>query len=308
MSDEDYHARLRAASGRRKAAVYRSLRKEDEEDSDEASSSGDEGEEQRPPALTAGKGCSATTIVLVLILGVVVLLGVAFVVLSRLRDSNNSSSAPSSSNSASSPTAANPADKTTPSSPSSASTPSSGQAGSPSSAPASATDSSDASSSSGTSSASSDQSALTEQGISTFLGNNTGGIASWYHTDSGTDSTNGRSWCEFPYNDAVVGFAPSLATMLSSFDNDATKAKTGFCGLEAEVYSPKTGALVTMIIADAFDDTWVKTPASIDVIYGSFPALFGSSTDNKNDVVKEVWWQLTGNRNESFTYKGVGVG
>ncbi|BGP48701.1 hypothetical protein JCM10450v2_004577 [Rhodotorula kratochvilovae] len=145
-----------------------------------------------------------------------------------------------------------------------------------------------------------DQSTLKAQGISTFLGNNTGGIASWYHTDSGTDSTNDDY--------TVPGLAPSLATMLSSFSQDAAAAKTAFCGLAAEVYSPKTGKTVTLYIADAFDDTWVRTPASIDVIYGSFELLFGETTDNKDDVVKECWWQLTGEREDKYTYKGVGVG
>ncbi|GAA6005980.1 uncharacterized protein JCM10292_005634 [Rhodotorula paludigena] len=153
-----------------------------------------------------------------------------------------------------------------------------------------------------------DQSVLREQGISTFLGRNEGAIASWYHTNSGTDSTNGRSWCEFPYNDSVPGFAPSLKTMLSSFGDDAAKAKEGFCGLEARVYSPKTDKTLTMYIADAFDDTWVRTPSSIDVIYDSFADIFGSTTDNKDDVVKACWWELTGGREEKYTYKGVGVG
>lgn len=70
-------------------------------------------------------------------------------------------------------------------------------------------------------------------------------------------------------DDDVPGFAPSLKTMLSSFNSDATAAKKAFCGLKATVYSPKTGRQVPMIIADAFDDKWVRTPNSIDVIYGS---------------------------------------
>ncbi|GJN90946.1 hypothetical protein Rhopal_003960-T1 [Rhodotorula paludigena] len=102
-------------------------------------------------------------------------------------------------------------------------------------------------------------------------------------------------------DDSVPGFAPSLKTMLSSFGNDAAKAKEGFCGLEARVYSPKTDKTLTMYIADAFDDT-------IDVIYDSFAEIFGSTTDNKDDVVKECWWELTGGREEKYTYKGVGVG
>ncbi|TKA58118.1 hypothetical protein B0A53_00520 [Rhodotorula sp. CCFEE 5036] len=101
-----------------------------------------------------------------------------------------------------------------------------------------------------------------------------------------------------PDNDAVPGFAPSLATMLASFDQNSAAAKQAFCGLEAEVYSPRTGKTVTLYIADAFDDKWVRTPSSIDVLFDSFPELYGARTDNKNDVVKEVWWRLTGRRNE----------
>ncbi|BGP25099.1 hypothetical protein JCM10295v2_004019 [Rhodotorula toruloides] len=73
--------------------------------------------------------------------------------------------------------------------------------------------------------------------------------------------------------------------MLSSFAGDAPAAKKAFCGLKATVHSPKTGKQVSMIIADAFDDNWVRTPNSIDVIYGSFSELFGSTTNNKDDVV-----------------------
>ncbi|GAA5864196.1 hypothetical protein JCM3774_001253 [Rhodotorula dairenensis] len=153
-----------------------------------------------------------------------------------------------------------------------------------------------------------DVSALKAMGISTFLGNNTGAIASWYRSNNPRDSTNGRSWCQMPYNDAVPGFAPSLKTMLASFDQDSTAAKRAFCGLEAKVYSPATRKTVTLFIADAFDDKWVRTPASIDVMFDSFASLFGRTTHDKNDVVKDVSWRLTGKRNEQFTYEGVGSG
>lgn len=150
-------------------------------------------------------------------------------------------------------------------------------------------------------------------GISTFLGNNTGAIASWYRTENPGDHTNGercvvfvyemialltrfwlkqgdlgvnfhvrRSWCPPAGgherlltelrgidNNSMPGFAPSLKTMLASFDQNATAAKIAFCGLEARVYSPVTQNMTKLYIADAFDDTWVLTPASIDVIKGS---------------------------------------
>lgn len=57
--------------------------------------------------------------------------------------------------------------------------------------------------------------------------------------------------------------------MLASFDGDSAAAKKAFCGLYAQVYSPTTDQTVALMIADAFDDKWVRTPASIDVIYGS---------------------------------------
>ncbi|GAA5939527.1 hypothetical protein JCM10213_009116 [Rhodosporidiobolus nylandii] len=145
------------------------------------------------------------------------------------------------------------------------------------------------------SSSSSAQSALEALGIGTFLGNNSGAIASWYSTDQASDDTNGTHSGEAD-DDTVPGFAPALDTMLKSFKNDAAAAKTAFCGLEADVYSPATGTTTTLILADAFDPKWVRTPASIDVIRGSFPKLFGRSTDDKNDVAKECWWVLTGAR------------
>ncbi|GEM10022.1 hypothetical protein Rt10032_c09g4039 [Rhodotorula toruloides] len=173
------------------------------------------------------------------------------------------------------------------------------------------------------SSTSVDQSKLKALGISTFLGNLTGGIASWYHTDSSTDSTNGKCLLStltsladkstlqaVRDNDSVPGFAPSLKTMLSSFAGDAPAAKKAFCGLKATVHSPKTGKQVSMIIADAFDDNWnlllsalFAAGPSIDS-HSQFSELFGSTTNNKDDVVKDVWWMLTGGRDE----KGAGVG
>lgn len=57
-------------------------------------------------------------------------------------------------------------------------------------------------------------SSLKDQGITAFLGNNSGGIASWYRTNSGQDSTNG-AW---PFRSAerhllTCLFFPSLALL-----------------------------------------------------------------------------------------------
>ena len=153
-------------------------------------------------------------------------------------------------------------------------------------------------------------------------------IASWFRTNSAQDSTNGASWCYRPYSDDMPLFAPSLKTMLASAGGDpiaaGKKVSLGrshsrllqqltllftshsssqshsttqhqFCGLEAIVSTPD-GRSATMFIGDAFDDRWVLTPTSIDVAYGAFHLLFGSTTDNKNDVIQGVTWELTGNR------------
>lgn len=56
--------------------------------------------------------------------------------------------------------------------------------------------------------------------------------------------------------------------MLSNFNWDYEAAATAYCGLEAVVTTPD-GRTATLYIADAFDDTWVRTPSSIDVVYDS---------------------------------------
>lgn len=94
--------------------------------------------------------------------------------------------------------------------------------------------------------------------------------------------------------------------MLSNFNWDYEAAAKAYCGLEAVVMTPD-GREMTLYIADAFDDAWVLTPSSIDVVIGSFAQLFGRETTNKNDVVKQGSWYLTGNRNERYNFKGLGA-
>ncbi|GAA5893963.1 RlpA-like double-psi beta-barrel domain-containing protein [Sporobolomyces salmoneus] len=147
---------------------------------------------------------------------------------------------------------------------------------------------------------------LSAAGIKSFLGLNTGAIASWYHANSGQDSTNGNSWCYYPYNDDTPGIAISLKTMLANFGGDAMAARKAYCGLEVIVTNPDSGTELTLYIADAFDDAWVLTPTSIDVMYNSFSKLFGKQTSNKNDVVKGATWKFTGNRNERYAFDSTG--
>ncbi|GAA6039486.1 hypothetical protein JCM8097_009576 [Rhodosporidiobolus ruineniae] len=144
--------------------------------------------------------------------------------------------------------------------------------------------------------------AVAAAGVTGFAGNNTNAIISWYDTNSTRDSTNGHSWCGFPYDNNVVGFAPSLKTMLNNFNGSYTAAATAYCGLEAVITTP-SGRNLTAYIGDAFDDTWVLTPSSIDLIHGAFPAVFGTQTENKNDVVQGAAWTLTGRRNENLRFK-----
>jgi len=49
--------------------------------------------------------------------------------------------------------------------------------------------------------------------------------------------------------------------------------------------------------------SWVLTPSSLDIIHGSFTDLYGSYTDNKNDVVKGASWKFTGQRNDKYKFK-----
>ena len=90
--------------------------------------------------------------------------------------------------------------------------------------------------------------------------------------------------------------------MLSNFNWDYEAAAKAYCGLEAIVTTPD-GRTATLYLADAFDDTWVRTPASIDVIYDAFSNLFGSQTNNKNDVIQGATWKFTGNRNDKYKFK-----
>ncbi|GAA5862926.1 hypothetical protein JCM8547_003623 [Rhodosporidiobolus lusitaniae] len=142
---------------------------------------------------------------------------------------------------------------------------------------------------------------LAASGVTGFAGTNENAILSWYNTNSGQDSTNGNSWCYFPYSNTVPGFAPSLKTMLNNFGGDAMAARKAYCGLEAEI-TTADGKTVTLYVADAFDDTWVRTPASLDIIHGAFNELWGSSTDNKNDVFTGASWKFTGRRDSRWAF------
>jgi hypothetical protein len=145
---------------------------------------------------------------------------------------------------------------------------------------------------------------LASSNIQSFLGTNTG-IGSWYVANLARDSTNGRSWCEFQYNDDSPVFAPSVGTMRKNFGYDNEAAATAYCGLEA-IVTTADGKSQKMVIGDGFDDTWVLSPGSIDIMAGYWSKLSGKAATNKNDVLKGVTWTLTGTRTDKYKFRGQG--
>ena len=93
--------------------------------------------------------------------------------------------------------------------------------------------------------------------------------------------------------------------MLNNFGGDYLKAGPAYCGLEAEFETPD-GKKITLFIADGFDSKWVLTPGSIDIVYNHFAKFLGRTTNNKNDVVQDVKWRFTGNRNNDLRFRGYG--
>ncbi|BGP29263.1 hypothetical protein JCM10296v2_001001 [Rhodotorula toruloides] len=147
--------------------------------------------------------------------------------------------------------------------------------------------------------------AVTSSGVKSFKGDNTNSIASWYRTNDPADHTNGGSWCYTQYTDSTPGFAISRQQMINDFNGDEMAARKAYCGLEAVVTTPE-GRSETLYIADAFDDQYVRTPTSIDVIKGAFVRLYGRDTNNKDDVIQGVQWQFTGKRSSQWSFGGSG--
>ncbi|KAJ1533287.1 hypothetical protein HK096_005420 [Nowakowskiella sp. JEL0078] len=143
-----------------------------------------------------------------------------------------------------------------------------------------------------------------------FPGTNTG-IGSWFKANSADSSTNGNSWCGYPYKDYTPGFAPDISVMTDGTNavygnpNWATYGKR-YCGLEAIVTNPNNGVSMTLYITDAFDHAWVRTPGSIDIMFDSFSKLFGKTTTNHNDVIKDITWKFTGNKLTKYSFQSTG--
>ncbi|KLO78941.1 uncharacterized protein LW93_4264 [Fusarium fujikuroi] len=134
------------------------------------------------------------------------------------------------------------------------------------------------------------------------------GIGSWYRASTGQDSTNGQSWCGYKYYNSDPVFAPSLKAMGGATYNsnpDAWRQQTRkYCGLEAKVTDPTTGKSQLMYIGDSFDDKWVRTPASIDIMIDAYSNIHGNPNGDKNNVIKGVQWELTGRVNTQYAAPG----
>ncbi|TPX38206.1 hypothetical protein SmJEL517_g00366 [Synchytrium microbalum] len=151
---------------------------------------------------------------------------------------------------------------------------------------------------------------VTSNGPTTFLGSNNG-IGSWFRADNSQDSTNGHSWCSFPYKDYSMGFAPDLQAMTAGsnavYPNSLWYKYGGqYCGLEAWVYNPANGRNLTMYIIDGFSHQWVLTPGSIDLMLGAYTSLAGYYPGSKNNVLSGVQWGFTGRRSQKYSFEGPG--
>ncbi|KAF5009143.1 hypothetical protein FDECE_4587 [Fusarium decemcellulare] len=130
------------------------------------------------------------------------------------------------------------------------------------------------------------------------------GIGSWYRANAAQDDTKGRSWCGYDYYNSD----PSLKAMGGATwgsNPTAWKEQTRkYCGLEALVTDPSTGKTKLMYLGDAFDDKWVRSPASIDIMIDGFSAIHGNPNGDKNKVINPVKWEFTGKVNTKYAADG----
>ncbi|KAL9591409.1 MAG: hypothetical protein Q9179_007752, partial [Wetmoreana sp. 5 TL-2023] len=76
-----------------------------------------------------------------------------------------------------------------------------------------------------------------------------------------------------------------------------------YCGREAKVTNPATGASKLLYIGDSFAQP--RSDGAIDIVIGAFVDLYGSDPNgNHNLVMNPVTWQLTGNVNSAYTADG----
>jgi hypothetical protein len=139
------------------------------------------------------------------------------------------------------------------------------------------------------------------------------GIGSWFRSKNAQDSTNGNSWCGYPYLDTSPVFAPDISQMTQGsnavWPNPLWSVfASQYCGLEARVTNLANNRTLIMWVGDAFDHKWVRSPGSIDIMTHHY-ALFNNTPmkypTDKNKVYR-VRWEFTGNRNPQYMFKGIG--
>ena len=137
------------------------------------------------------------------------------------------------------------------------------------------------------------------------------GMGSWFRANNPIDSTNGNSWCGYPYKDYSPVFAPDIGIMTNGtnavWPNPMWSTfATQYCGLEAKVYNPKTDTTVLLYVGDAFDSKWVVSPGSIDIMTKSYNTLARKAVTEKNEVMMGLQWQFTGQRNPQYMFHSLG--
>ncbi|KAL8949337.1 MAG: hypothetical protein Q9222_004541 [Ikaeria aurantiellina] len=130
------------------------------------------------------------------------------------------------------------------------------------------------------------------------------GIGSWFQTNAALSSTNGHSWCGYPYSDDQPLFAPSLALMGGATSGSAwNQQRREYCGREALVTNRATGAHMLLYIGDSFAQP--RSDGAIDIVIDAFTTLYGSDPNgNHNLVMNPVDWHFTGNVNSAYTVDG----
>jgi hypothetical protein len=144
----------------------------------------------------------------------------------------------------------------------------------------------------------------------TFLGLQSG-MGSWFRANHPKDSTNGNSWCGYPYTDDTPGIAIDVWQMANNTNPQWPDPKWSFyakqyCGREVEIINPKNGRVAILYVTDAFDHKWVKSPGSVDIMVKSFAYLYGKYPTDKNQVMMDVKWKFTGHINPKYKFKSQG--
>ncbi|CAK9189252.1 unnamed protein product [Sphagnum troendelagicum] len=140
----------------------------------------------------------------------------------------------------------------------------------------------------------------------------TGAIGSWFQTDIARDNTNGCSWCNRPYNDDMLGFAPCLSRMAqttkdvkwegegAASSEEWKRIGNKYCGRKATLRNPGNGRTVQAYISDAFEARYCKHPNDLDLQISTFEALGGPRSAIAN---ADKDWVFMGDNSLEWTLK-----